>query len=378
MKNAENIEKLFKETFEHFESDVNANAWANVQSGMSASAGSASGTAAKFVVGKFVAGAAALAIITASVLYFSSGHGDKKTSGSSNIHHSQIQTNPKETKENNVQELQPSTSLSNSQPATQTASTFHSSNKSAEIDFSDNPKSAGASSANENFSENSNTENSTSSQPAHKYGNAPKGDGGMIRWNKNQNNSSNTNTSNNSDALEENISLPTVNIFVNSTSGEAPLTVEFINQGVASSLSWDFGDGSGSRDNAPVHTFEKAGNYIVILNAKNASGAASDKINIEVKPSSDIYDIPNIFTPNGDGENDLFFFKMKNIASVGVVIFSPKSGIVCEWNSLEGNWSGKLQNGDDAPDGIYFYTIQANGSDGISHSQKGTVTLKRH
>jgi gliding motility-associated-like protein len=374
MKNTENIEQIFKETFEHFEADVNPNAWSNVQSGINSSAGSAASAAAKLVIGKIVAGVAAIALVAGSIWYLSSGLNNSSSPSNNSGQSQTISKYPASTSNSESQSLN---SLSNSQAEKQTASVPRSENLNVEKDAS-NPVTAETSSANEVSSESSSSDNSASSQPVHKYGNAPKGDGGLIRGNKYPNNPAGSNIVSNSEQQDEETSLPSANIFVSTTSGDAPLTVEFINQGAASSLNWDFGDGSGSKEAAPVHTFEKAGTYVVILNAKLSSGAASDKVTIEVRSSSAIYDIPNIFTPNEDGENDLFYFKMKNIASVGVVIFSQKDGIVCEWNSLDDNWDGKLKNGADAPEGIYFYTIQANGADGVSHSEKGTVTLKRH
>ena len=69
---------------------------------------------------------------------------------------------------------------------------------------------------------------------------------------------------------------------------------------------------------------------------------------------------------------------MKNINSIGVAIYSQKEGgFVYQWNSLDGNWNGKKMNGDDAPEGVYFYSIQAIGIDGVSHSERGFVTLSR-
>ena len=224
-----------------------------------------------------------------------------------------------------------------------------------------------------------NSSTSAISQPSHKYGNASQDDGGMMRGtpaqNPKSNSSDNTSAASNDGDAEAN--AITANIFVNTTSGDAPLTVNFINQGAASSLSWDFGDGTSSREIAPAHTFDKAGNYEVTLTAKNSSGSASAKVMIEVKPISLIGTIPNVFTPNGDGENDVFHFELKNIESIGVAIYSREAGIVYTWNSLDGNWNGKLLNGNDAPKGVYFYSVQAIGTDGVSHSQNGSVTLSR-
>lgn len=376
MKNTDNIEKLFKETFEHFEADVNPQVWANVQSGINSGAGSVASTAAKFAIGKIIAGAVAVSGIAGSVWYFSQSENKTNT-----VHNNQNKTEivSNETAQNIVSENKSEGTVSNSQNK-QIASSTHSSTK----NVSDNGQQQTVSGSTDNVmvSDNSSADNTptTSSEPAPKYGNATQGDGGMMRWNKSANvSSSNSNESNShSDSQEEESAAPTANIFVNTTSGDAPLTVDFIHQGIASSLNWDFGDGSASRENFPSHTFDKPGTYVVTLNAKNSSGSVSDKVTIEVRQISNITNIPNIFTPNGDGENDMFFFEMKNINSIGVAIYSQKEGgLVYQWNSLEGNWNGKKMNGDDAPEGVYLYSIQAIGTDGVIHSEKGFVTLSR-
>ena len=384
MKNTDNIEKLFKETFENFEADVNPSIWTNVQSGINSGAGSAASTVAKFAIGKIIAGAAVIAVVAGSVWYFSTSENglpslwDKTTVSSSN--QSKTETVSNETAQNIISESKSEGTVSNSQTNKQTASSNPSSNKN--VSGNSQQQTASGSTDNVIVSNNSSSDNSTTSysEPAHKYGNATQGDGGMMRWNKSGNvSSSNSNESNSSsDSQEGDASAPTANIFVNTTSGDAPLTVDFINQGISSALIWDFGDGSSSRENAPTHTFDKAGNYVVTLTTKNSSGSESDRVTIEVKPISDILNIPNIFTPNGDGENDMFFFEMKNINSIGVVIYSQKEGgLVYQWNSLDGNWNGKKMSGDDAPEGVYLYSIQAIGIDGVLHSEKGFVTLSR-
>ena len=88
--------------------------------------------------------------------------------------------------------------------------------------------------------------------------------------------------------------------------------------------------------------------------------------------------ITKAFTPNGDGANDMFYFDMKNIASVEAAIYSQKGGaLVYKWNTLDGNWNGKNMSGDDAPDGVYLYSIQAIGTDGVVHPKKGVITINR-
>ncbi|MFQ5334861.1 MAG: PKD domain-containing protein, partial [Flavobacteriales bacterium] len=58
---------------------------------------------------------------------------------------------------------------------------------------------------------------------------------------------------------------PSASIEASPTSGYAPLAISFSNFGYAKTIKWDFGDGSQSGELAPLHTYEKAGNYRVTL-----------------------------------------------------------------------------------------------------------------
>jgi len=371
MKNSDNIEKLFKETFDRFEADVNPQVWTNVQSGIQSVSGGSASVAAKFTIGKIFVGAASMAIIAGGILYFNPSSEKKQVSESVAQEVSNQNVTTKTQLPESASDPAPSSNWQ-APPAVRTLNqTIADNNKEEPVSSRSNEQIVS--------SEASALENNTtfSSPQTGKYGNAPKGDGGMIRGTQNASASAHMNAavSSSSEVPQEDASLPAVAIFVNTTSGEAPLTVNFINQGIASSLSWDFGDGSGSRDNSPTHTFTEPGNYAVKVTAKNSSGISSDKVVIEVKASSSITNIPNIFTPNGDGENDYFFFEMKNIVSVGIAIYSQKGGQIFTSNSVDEKWNGKLLNGQDAPEGVYLYSIQANGADGIVHSKRGFVTL---
>jgi gliding motility-associated-like protein len=105
-------------------------------------------------------------------------------------------------------------------------------------------------------------------------------------------------------------------------------------------------------------------------------GTAQRVIRVE-SPSS--LEVPNVFTPNGDGANDLFFVKAKNLVEIQAVIFDRWGNVVYEVNSLTGNieWDGKNSQGRVVAEGTYFYTIKAVGKDNTSYEKKGTVSLIR-
>ena len=378
MKNTENIEQLFKEKFKHFEADVNPKVWAQVQHGIhSAPAGGTAASAAKFTIGKIIAGAASVAAIAGSVWYFTAS--DNKTTSSPPDKKNQTEISSKDNSQNNNSENHLSGTTSNSPLLKgQTAATLpgEPTDRSTAVQ---NPSEHTAPIANNEVTADASDNSSLASQPAHKYGNAPQGPSSINRGSLAQYSQPKSQNNNNSSAdNQEAEQAPVANIFASTESGDVPLTVTFSNQGIASSLSWDFGDGSATAENAPSHTFDKPGNYTVKLSAKNSAGNASDKVTIEVKAISSIEIPPNIFTPNNDGNNDYFFLRLKNIASIEMVIQDMTDmHIVYKSADPEGKWDGKNLSGADAHTGKYWWRATAVGIDGITYEKFGIVELGR-
>lgn len=100
---------------------------------------------------------------------------------------------------------------------------------------------------------------------------------------------------------------------------------------------------------------------------------------IEVK--RDCYaDIPNAFTPNGDGVNDYFFPRLlltQGIAGFRMQIFNRWGVKVFETVGTDGRgWDGKMQ-GKEQPGGTYIYIIDAVFNNNRQERYKGNVTLIR-
>lgn len=185
----------------------------------------------------------------------------------------------------------------------------------------------------------------------------------------------------------------------NPEKGFAPLTVNFTNNSFSSSgtssitAMWGFGNGTTSGSTTPTGSFvpgavsstvvqtsvyNQPGTYTIVMYA--AKGECLDTayhvINVDI-PSS--LEVPNVFTPNGDGVNDLFFLKANNLTEINMVIFDRWGNIAYELISPTGNieWDGKNGQGNDAAEGTYFYLLKATGSDGQTYDQKGTINLYR-
>lgn len=169
----------------------------------------------------------------------------------------------------------------------------------------------------------------------------------------------------------------TASINATPTSGILPLEVNFgnLSQG-ATSYFWDFGDGNTSTIFAPTHIYNEEGIFQVMLIATNGICFDTAYIEIDVTPTS-TFVIPNVFTPNGDGNNDVFTVLATNLKSIEGEIYNRWGQKMFSWDNINGYWDGKTLAGKDAPDGTYFYIIRAEGLDGKEYFQKGTLTLIR-
>lgn len=91
-------------------------------------------------------------------------------------------------------------------------------------------------------------------------------------------------------------------------------------------------------------------------------------------------DIPNAFTPNGDGINDFFFPRVllsEKLTGFRMQVFNRWGQVVFETNRIDGRgWDGKF-NDVDQPQGVYIYLIDAEIDRRISEQYRGNVTLLR-
>ena len=122
-------------------------------------------------------------------------------------------------------------------------------------------------------------------------------------------------------------------------------------------------------------TVIKPGTYTNVVTIDGCS--SSDTIVVQ----KDCYmDIPNVFTPNGDGTNDYFF--PRQMLTAGLVSF--KMDIYNRWgqniyettNTDGRGWDGNFNN-QAQPEGVYVYIIDAIFKDGQVEHHQGNITLLR-
>ena len=126
------------------------------------------------------------------------------------------------------------------------------------------------------------------------------------------------------------------------------------------------------------YTFKYWGDYYVELEVVNADVSCTYKPElISVNITESFLKIPNVFSPGTTpGKNDVFKVSYQSLIKFKGVIFSRWGVKVFEWNSPDEGWDGKY-NGRYVPSGVYYYIIEAEGSEGVKYHKKGDINLLR-
>jgi gliding motility-associated-like protein len=177
------------------------------------------------------------------------------------------------------------------------------------------------------------------------------------------------------------VPIPIANVSADVTSGFPTLTVNFDNNSTnASTYHWNFGSSAtvdATTTAGQQFSYTNPGEYIVVLTASNGSCSDTDTLSIVVNPLPDpIVVIPNIFTPNGDNNNDTFFITVSYVKSVKVTIVNRWGDKMCVYDDVQGYWDGSW-NGNIASDGVYFFTYEIEGINGKIVTGQGDIQLMR-
>lgn len=99
---------------------------------------------------------------------------------------------------------------------------------------------------------------------------------------------------------------------------------------------------------------------------------------ISVTISTSLLEMPNAFSPNGDGINDIYKAKEghKSLLDFHAYIFNRWGQKLYEWTDIDGGWDGTFH-GSPVKPGVYFVLVKAKGADGREYSIKRDVNLLR-
>ena len=316
-----NIEDLFKDSFENFEADVNPSVWKNIQTAMK---GVGLGLIGKMLLNKL--GSSAVISIVSSAAAVIATVFVMNTGNKTETHTPKTETSPKviaERKKPSVDEIK----------------TFLAPEKTEVKETSEVKKDA-------------------------------EQNNGTLTIKKEKINS----------VIKEYSEQAIADISASPIGGTAPLIVNILNNGIGKTNKWDFGDGKKEVGANPVHYYDEPGIYTIALTSTSIDGKTStDSVKIEViaKANSSVRSASGDFSPNGDGIRDYFGFNAENLIKQNVVVFDKNSNVVYKSESLSAKWDGTNLNGTPVKEGEYFYIQKAEGKDEKKYEQSGKITLKR-
>jgi gliding motility-associated-like protein len=121
--------------------------------------------------------------------------------------------------------------------------------------------------------------------------------------------------------------------------------------------------------------WETPGNYSIIAQYSNGECISQNELNVVVKgcPDVTLY-IPNSFTPNGDGNNEVFGAYGVGVKKFNMVIFNRWGEKIFESFSIENRWNGFYQNSL-CQEGVYVYQIYYQGEDLKTKIIYGKISL---
>lgn len=138
-----------------------------------------------------------------------------------------------------------------------------------------------------------------------------------------------------------------------------------------SSVLWDFGDGTFSTEANPEHTYRAAGSYIVVLTVVDAQGCTVRSQGLYRIENPELT-FPNVFTPNGDGVNDVWKPVFTGQQRFSYRIYDRWGIQLFQGSETDGGWNGTYGNARNAIPGVYFYAVEHG-----ERIYKGQLTLIR-
>ena len=145
----------------------------------------------------------------------------------------------------------------------------------------------------------------------------------------------------------------------------------------ASYWEWSFGEGSTSLDQNPIQYYYKDGFYTITLVVTSPQGCKDTivKENYIDVIGPDIY-VPSLFTPNGDGINDVLFVRGEEILNFEFRVYNQLGLLLFETTNQNFGWKGSVD-GKDQPEGNYVWTVEGKSRRDKIIKLQGVVTIAR-
>ena len=129
-----------------------------------------------------------------------------------------------------------------------------------------------------------------------------------------------------------------------------------------------------------TYEFREAGSTTVQLYVTPLGEQQAELVGtITVSIANSMLEMPNAFSPNGDGINDIYKAKAnhRSIIEFHAYIFNRWGQKIYEWTDINGGWDGTWH-GKQVKDGTYYVLVKAKGADGRKYDIKRDVNILRN
>ena len=124
---------------------------------------------------------------------------------------------------------------------------------------------------------------------------------------------------------------------------------------------------------SPTTTPEDNVTYIITVEENGCFAEAAVTIIVLYEP---VIFVPNIFSPNGDNNNDVLFVRGRGVEYLKFFVYDRWGEKVFESTSMEEGWDGTFR-GKPMNPAVFVYYVEATFKDGSTSTLKGDVTLIR-
>ena len=178
------------------------------------------------------------------------------------------------------------------------------------------------------------------------------------------------------------VNIGTTASFTSSVSGlivERGTSIQLTNTSEnATVVQWQVCDGRITSDNEISIVMDGMEECCVKLIAYNNNSGCKDSIIKCFNTDEAFILIPNVFTPNTDGDNEVFKIKSRGVTNFNCAIYNRWGNKLYEWNDANGFWDGKTPSGAIASEGTYYYIVHYSlGASTETKTAKGFLTLIR-
>ena len=125
--------------------------------------------------------------------------------------------------------------------------------------------------------------------------------------------------------------------------------------------------------------FVEAGTlYVRVIITDSESELTYESSPFSITVSESKLEMPNAFSPNGDGINDVYKITYESIISLDAYIFNRWGQQIyhMDLSNVDEGWDGTYH-GKQVKDGVYFIMVKAVGSDGVEYTKRKDINILR-